>query len=150
MFLASQSSTFYFQQVWILHVCGQHGVSFFHLVGFSYLPKNPSRIWLRILSKVLEEKLKFLDLVLWLNNYYYCLADFPPLFLDFLTLRIKFALWNSGKAWEAKFFLQTRNGGGGGAQGVLFLGRPPRILLHFYLSFRCGFLAPARHFYLHI
>ena len=52
----------------------------------------------RILSIALEEELKVLDFVLWLNYYYFVLLDCFPLFLHFLTSLIKFALWNSGKA----------------------------------------------------
>ena len=43
----STSSTFWFQVVWGLHVCGKHTVSFSHLVGFSDL-QNSSKILLCI------------------------------------------------------------------------------------------------------
>ena len=46
----------------------------------------------------LEEELKVLDFVLWLNCYDFALLDCFPLFLKFITSLIKFALWNSGKA----------------------------------------------------
>ena len=77
--------------------------------GFQYLQNN-SRIWLRILSTALEEELKVLNFVLWLNYYYFILLVFP-LFLHFLTSLIKFALWNSRKTQETKAFLQTRGRG---------------------------------------
>ena len=38
------------------------------------------------LSIALEEELKVLDLVLWLNNYCFVLLDCFPLFLNFLLL----------------------------------------------------------------
>ena len=62
----------------------------------------------------LEEERKVLNFVLWLNYYYFVLLGCFPLFLHFLTFLIKFALWNSEKAWEAKVFLQTRGRGYGG------------------------------------
>ena len=43
----SASSTFWFQVVWGLHVCGKHTVNFSHLVGFSDL-QNSSKILLCI------------------------------------------------------------------------------------------------------
>ena len=43
----SASSTFWFQVIWGLHVCGKHTVSFSHLVGFSDL-QNSSKILLCI------------------------------------------------------------------------------------------------------
>ena len=43
------------------------------------------RIWLKILSIALEEELKVLGFVLWLNYYYFVLLDCFPLFLHFLT-----------------------------------------------------------------
>ena len=39
----SASSTFWFQQVWGLHACGQHTVKFFHLVGVSVSRKQLRR-----------------------------------------------------------------------------------------------------------
>ena len=33
-----------------------------------------------------------------------------PLFLQFLSSLVTFALWNSGEAWETKAFLQTKEG----------------------------------------
>ena len=59
--------------------------------------KNSSKLWLRILSIALEEELKVLDSVLWLN-YYFVLLHCFPLFLHLLSSLIKFAFWNSGKA----------------------------------------------------
>ena len=60
------------------------------------------------LSIALEEELEVLDFVLWLNYCYFVLLDCFPLFLYFLTSLITLALWNLGKAEEAKAFLQTR------------------------------------------
>ena len=48
-----------------------------------------------MLPIALEEQLKILDFVLWLN---FVLLDFFPFFPHFLTSLIKFALWNSWKA----------------------------------------------------
>ena len=45
----------------------------------------------------LEEELKVLDFILWLNYYYLVLLDYFPLFLHFLTFLIKFVPWNLGK-----------------------------------------------------
>ena len=56
----------------------------------------------------LEEELKILNFVLWLNCHNFVLFDFAWFISDFVTFLIKFALWNSGKAWEAKAFLQGR------------------------------------------
>ena len=64
---------------------------------FWYLQNN-SRIWLRILSIALEEELKVLDFVLWLNYYYFVLLDWFSLFLHCFTSLIKFALGTGGKA----------------------------------------------------
>ena len=56
----------------------------------------------------LTEGLKFLDFVSGLNYHYFVLPDGFLLFLNFLTSLIVLilALWNSGKAPEAKDFLQ--------------------------------------------
>ena len=66
---------------------------FFNWCGFQCL-QNSSRVWLRIFSIVFEEELKVLDLVEWLNYYYFVLLDSFPLCLHFLTSMIKFALWD--------------------------------------------------------
>ena len=64
----------------------------------------------------LTEELKFLDFVSGLNYHYFVLPDGFLLFLNFLTSLIVLilALWNSGKAPEAKDFLQTRGERHGG------------------------------------
>ena len=82
----------------------------------------------------LEEALKVLDFVLWLNSYYFVLLDSFPLFLHFLTFLIKFALWTWGEAYEAKAFLQTRGGGHGvcpwgGPAGSCSVSTPCRVTL---------------------
>ena len=46
-FWESASSTFWFQQVWGLHTCGQYAVNFFYLVGFPYL-QNSSKLLLHV------------------------------------------------------------------------------------------------------
>ena len=51
-----------------------------------------------IFSVALEEELKVLDFVLWLNYYYFVLLDSSPLLLHFLISLIKFTLQNSEKA----------------------------------------------------
>ena len=56
--------------------------------GFSTCKTAP-RTWLRVLSIVLEEELKVLDFVEWLNYYYLVLLDCFPFSLDFLTSLIK-------------------------------------------------------------
>ena len=54
--------------------------------------QKASRIWLRILSIVLEEELKVLDFVVWLNCYYYILFDCLLFSLYFHTSPIKLTL----------------------------------------------------------
>ena len=80
-----------------------------------------------------EEELRVLNIVLWLNYYYFVLLECFPLFLPFLTFLIKFALCNSGKAEEDTAFLKTRARGPGVVcvlgEGSLFPRRPYRILL---------------------
>ena len=61
-------------------------------------------------------------MVLWLNCYYFVLLDCFPLFQHFLTPLIKSALWNLGKALQAKTSLQTRGGGNGGRALRVLLG----------------------------
>ena len=68
-------------------------------------------MWLNIFCMAFEEEPRILSLVLWLNYYHFALFHCFPLFLPFLTLLIKFALCNSGKAEEDKGFLKTRAGG---------------------------------------
>ena len=51
-----------------------------------------------MLSTALEEELKVLDFVLWLNYYCFVLLDCFLLILHFLTSLVKFAFWNLGKA----------------------------------------------------
>ena len=56
--------TFWFQLVWDLCACGKHAVKFFYLVWFSVdktVDKTAQKMWLRVLSVALEEKLKVLD-----------------------------------------------------------------------------------------
>ena len=71
---------------------------------FYYLLNN-SRMWFRILSTVLEEEMKALEFVLWLNYYYFVLLDCFYLFMHFLISLIRYVLWNLGKAQDAKAFL---------------------------------------------
>ena len=76
-----------------LQAYGHHVVNFFYLVGdFKYLQNNSRIRLLRMLSVALEEEIKVLDFVLWLNYYYFVLLDCFLLFLHFLTSLIKFAL----------------------------------------------------------
>lgn len=63
-----------------------------------------SKVWLRILSITLEDILKVLDFVEWLNYNYFLFTFFLSAFSHTL---IKFTLWNLGKAWEAKKFSWT-------------------------------------------
>lgn len=86
------------------------------------MQKN-SRIWLQILPIVLDEELKVLDFILWLKYYFVLLGCFPCS-CTFSSL-IKFAIWNSGKAYKAKAFLQTR----GGSTRGLSPGRAYKVLL---------------------
>ena len=51
-----------------------------------------------MLSIALEEELKVLDFVKWLNYYYFVLLDCFSFFLHFLISLIRFTLWNSGRA----------------------------------------------------
>ena len=54
-----------------------------------------------------EKELNDFGLIYWIN-YYFVLLDCFPFFVHSLTSQIKLTLWNLGKAWEAKVFLQTR------------------------------------------
>ena len=79
----STISTFWFQSVWGLHVCGQHAFNFFHLVGVSVSAKQlgilSQNIWLKILFTALEEELKVLDFVLclpWLLSFVSAFSHF--------------------------------------------------------------------------
>ena len=80
----SASSPFWVQVVWGLRACGRHTVDFLHLRGFGTC-NTAARTRLRIFSLVLEEELKVLDLVEWLNCYYSVLLDCFPSSLYFLT-----------------------------------------------------------------
>ena len=70
----------------------------------------------------LEDEIKVLEFVLFI------LLDYFPLLLHFLTSPIKFALWNSEKAWETIAFLQTKD-----RQGIRESspGTAPHVLLGF-------------------
>ena len=85
-----------------------------------------------------DEEPRVLSFVLWLNYYHSVLLHCFPLFLPFLTLLIKFALCNSGKAEEDKAFLKTRAGGPGVVcvlgEGSLFPRRPCGVLFGFSLN----------------
>ena len=71
----SVSSTFWFQLVWGLRVCGQHAVNFFHLVGAS-APAKQLQGQGSEYHLVFEEP-KVLDFVEWLNyNYFLFLCIF--------------------------------------------------------------------------
>ena len=59
--------------------------------GFS-ICKTTHRIWLRILSVVLEKELKVLDFAYWLNYYYLVSFDYFSLFLHVLNSLIKVTL----------------------------------------------------------
>ena len=66
----------------------------------------------------LEEALKVLDFVLWLNSYYFVLLDSFPLFLHFLTFLIKFALWAwGGRPTRLKLFYKQEVGDTGSVPG---------------------------------
>ena len=69
-----------------------------------------------ILSTALEEELKVLDLVLWLNCEHFILFYCYPLFLHFLTLII-FALWNSRKPRQLKLSYRQEWGTQGSVPG---------------------------------
>ena len=58
--------------------------------------KTAPRIQLRILSMALEEELKVLDIVLWLNYVYFVFFDSFPFFLHVVTSLIKL-LFGSGE-----------------------------------------------------
>ena len=74
--------------------------------AFQYLQKN-SKIWLRMLSTALEEKLNVLDFV-WSFTYpLFCLAQLF-LFQHFLTSLITFALWS--KPQRLKLFYKQKAG----------------------------------------
>ena len=64
--------------------------------GAQYLENN-SKIRLKILSIALEEELKVLDFVLWLNYYYFVLLDCFSLILHVLLLRLNVLFGTLGK-----------------------------------------------------
>ena len=108
IFQESASSAFWFQTIWSLPACGQHAVNFIHVVkvllyakqlknmaqNIIYKPWGGTKdLWFCFMAKVL------LFCLAWLFSFLSPLSH--PL--------IKFALWNSGKAWEVKAFLETRD-----------------------------------------
>ena len=66
------------------------------------------------LSIALEEELKVLDLVLWLNNYCFVLLDCFPLFLNFLLLWLNFLFGTWGRPRKLKVFYKWEAGDMGG------------------------------------
>ena len=109
-------STFWFQPVWDLSTFGS---TQFHLVGVSVSEKQLKGYGL----DPVRRKLSVFNFVKWLKYYCFVLLDCFPLLLHFLISLIEFFLWNSGKAQEAKVFLQTKgqqrvwSQGGGGSVG---------------------------------
>ena len=75
----------------------------FILWGFLYL-QNDSRIWFRILFIALEEELKVIDFVLWLNYYYFTLFACFPLFLHFITYLINLLFGTQGRPGRPTLF----------------------------------------------
>ena len=75
--------------------------------------------WLRILSLFLEEELKILDFVQWLNYYYFVLFDSFPLLLHFLISLIKFILWLAFLQIRSRQRTAVGGVGGGGGEGSL-------------------------------
>ena len=125
MFLESQPSALWFHLLQGLCACRQHAVNFFHLVGVLVSAQQLKNVaqniicspwggtegpWLCFMAKLI------LFHLVWL---------FP---FGFVFLWIKFALWNLGKAWEAKAFLQTIGKVHEG-WGVLSPASPHRVLL---------------------
>ena len=125
MFLESQPSTLWFHSLQGLCACRQHAVNFFRLVGVLVSAQQLKNVaqniicspwggtegpWLCFMAKLILFHLAWL---------------FP---FGFVFLWIKFALWNLGKAWEAKAFLQTIGKVHEG-WGVLSPASPHRVLL---------------------
>ena len=81
----------WFKQVSSLCVSGQH-----ELLSSCGAFCNHSRIWFRILFVALEEELKVIDFVLWLNYYYFILFACFPLFLHFITYLINLPFGTQG------------------------------------------------------
>ena len=115
----STSSTFWFQVVWGLQVCGQHTANFFSLMGVSVSAKQlkghvseyylPGRsLWPCLVAEVL-----------------FCLPWFSFRYA-FLTSLIIFIL-------HVKFFYRQNAGGeqGWGGAGASILGRVHRVLLSY-------------------
>ena len=75
----------------------------FILWGFQYL-QNDSRIWFRILFIALEEELKVIDFVLWLNYYYFTLFACFLLFLHFITYLINLLFGTQGRPGRPTLF----------------------------------------------
>ena len=62
----------------------------------------------------LEEELKVLDIVLWLNYVYFVFFDSFPFFLHVLTSLVKCTLWISDKPGSLKVFYRQEAGRGHG------------------------------------
>ena len=80
--LGAVSSTSDSNQSGVCMLVGSRQLTFPPGGGFSTCKTAP-RTWLRILSVVLEEELKVLDFVEWLNYYYSVLLDRFPFFSVF-------------------------------------------------------------------
>ena len=87
MFWESQSSTFWFQLLWGLLDGVQHAVNFFQQVGLLVSAKELKNMAIYIyiyIPIVLEEELKVLDFILWLQYYFVLLGCFPLFMYFFL------------------------------------------------------------------
>ena len=118
--LESASSTFRFQPVWSLPACGWH--TSFIWWEFQYLQNSSKDTAQNIISSPWGGT-KVLDLVGWLNCYYFVLLNCFPSFLHFLTSLIQFILWR-------KFFYRQKAEDMGGS----VLGKPTRVLLCFNIT----------------
>ena len=110
--------------------------------GFQYL-QNGSRIWLRMLSTVLERELKILDILLWINYYYFVLLDCLPLCFIFLLLWLNLCFGNQWRPdWRS--FSTNKRQAEDGLGKVSVLWKSHSILLSLALSF-CTFYKLKMH-----
>ena len=104
--------------------------------GFQCL-QNSWRIWLRMLSTVLERKLKILEILLWINYYYFVLLDCLPLCFIFLLLWLNLYFGNQWRPDWRSFSTNKRQAEDGLGE-VSVLWKSHSILLSLALSF-CTF-----------
>ena len=113
------SAAFWFQPIWNLHACGQHAVNIFHLVGVKCLQSSSKDMIQNIICRPWGRTKG--------PSIFFLMAKLLLFYLAcaFSHFSVKFTLWNSGKAYEAKVFLQTRGRGRNIGGGWVCSGKAP-------------------------